>query len=185
MGHVPPTPAAIRGGVEIIIRSARPEDAEPQVVFAREMFRTSTMTLRLLEEFTMTVDEERAFIQTHLDAPTSLFLVATHAGEIIGCASVDGQARKKIAHQAVIGMGIAEPWRGRGVGNALMRTIVAWGEASPILEILTLAVYAANEPALRLYRRHGFIEFGRLPRALKHADGTEHENIDMYRRVKA
>jgi RimJ/RimL family protein N-acetyltransferase len=184
MSFVPPTPAVIRGGVEIVIRSALPEDAEPQVAFAREMFRTSPMVLRLPEEFTMTVDEERTFIQAHLDAPTSLFLLATHTREIIGCASVDGQARRKIAHQAVIGMGIGEAWRGRGVGDALMRTIVAWGEANPTVEILTLGVYAANEHAVRLYRRHGFVEYGRLPRALRHPGGEEYENIDMYRRVK-
>jgi RimJ/RimL family protein N-acetyltransferase len=184
MGFVPPTPAVIRSGVEIIIRSALPEDAEPQVTFAREMFRTSPMVLRLPEEFTMTVDEERAFLRQHLDAPTSLFLLATHGGAIIGCASVDGQPRRKIAHQAVIGMGIGETWRGRGVGDALMHTIVTWGEATPGLEILTLGVYAANENAVRLYRKHGFVEYGRLRRALKHPSGEEFENIDMYRRVK-
>jgi RimJ/RimL family protein N-acetyltransferase len=178
-----PTSAEIRGGT-VVVRSVRPEEAEAQLVFALAMFRSSPYVLTLADEFKMTAEEERAFIQGRLDAPNAVFLNAMHGDEIVGCLDLNGQAKRKIAHQALLGMGIAEAWRGRGVGDALMRAALAWATAHPVIEIVTLGVFAVNEPAMRLYRRHGFVECGRLPRALRHPDGSEYENIEMYKRVK-
>lgn len=183
MALYPPTIFEIKGGT-VEVRSIQPEGAEAQLVFARAMFRSSPYVLTLVEEFDLTVEKEAEFIRDRLSAPNSIFLNAMHGDEIVGSLDLHGHAKRKIAHQALLGMGIAEAWRGRGVGDALMRAALAWATAHPAIEIVTLAVFAVNEPALRLYRKHGFVECGRLPRALKQRDGSEHENIEMYRRVK-
>lgn len=44
------------------------------------------------------------------------------------------------------------------------------GHARTDVESLLLAVGVHNEPAQRLYRRHGFVEYGREQRALKVGD---------------
>lgn len=179
MATIKETIAQVRGGT-VTIRSIRPEEAAAQVAFAREGFRTSEFTLTTLEEFTMTEEQERAFIAEKLACPTSIFINAYSEGEIVGCLSAFGQGKRKIKHQALIGMMMAEPWRNRGVGRALLSAAIAWAREHPTIEMLTLGVYAINAPAMHLYESLGFVEYGRLPRALKHADGSEHENVDMY-----
>ena len=52
--------------------------------------------------------------------------------------------------------------RGRGQGQDLLRAAIAH---APTLGARTLAttIFASNEPSLRLFRAHGFEEWGRLP----------------------
>mgnify|MGYP000894275177 FL=1 len=183
MARITPRRVSTRGG-EILIRSLEPDDAAETLAAAREMFRTATYTLTLLDEFTMTEAEERAFIQAKAEAPTSIFIAALHEGRIIGSLAATGGAKRKIAHQALIGMGMVEPWRGKGVGRALLEAAIDWARAHPTLEMLTLGVYEENLPAVHLYTSLGFTTYGRLPRALRHADGSEHTNLDMVLCVK-
>jgi ribosomal protein S18 acetylase RimI-like enzyme len=54
-----------------------------------------------------------------------------------------------------IGMGVAEAFRGRGVGGALLEALLgrARGEG---FGALSLSVEDGNDSAVRLYERHGF-----------------------------
>lgn len=57
-------------------------------------------------------------------------------------------------------LGLAPEARGRGIGELMMRQAAAMVSASPQSR-LSLAVDARNEPALRLYWRHGMRSIGR------------------------
>lgn len=50
------------------------------------------------------------------------------------------------------------------------------------LRLVQLHVFGNNELALRLYEKHGFIEFGRLPDGVLHR-GEYVDGIYMYRPV--
>lgn len=52
---------------------------------------------------------------------------------------------------------VAEPWRGRGLGDALLGTVFATFAERGFRHV-DLKVMAANAPALRLYRRAGMQE---------------------------
>lgn len=60
----------------------------------------------------------------------------------------------------LISMWVAPFARGHGVGDALVSAIVAWAREDDFVR-LTLDVTEGNEPALALYRRHGFVDDGR------------------------
>lgn len=53
-------------------------------------------------------------------------------------------------------MSVHDEWQGKGIGTALMRAGVELADNWLNLMRLELEVYADNEPAIRLYRRHGF-----------------------------
>ena len=55
---------------------------------------------------------------------------------------------------------VAQTWKRRGVGRALMTALTAWSPTSA-LDKLSLAVYADNAPAIALYRAFGFVELKR------------------------
>lgn len=169
---------------EFCVRSATVDDAERVLEFAREVFVTSPYVLTSPGEFTMTLEQERDFLGKLHAHPRQLMLIAEHRGHVVGNLVLSqNTAKRKLRHTVVLGMSIREAYRGRRVGTAMMREAVAWAEANPELQIITLAVYAANAPAMALYQRFGFVEHGRLPGALLDDEGRGWENVDMHRRV--
>jgi [ribosomal protein S18]-alanine N-acetyltransferase len=77
-----------------------------------------------------------------------------------------------------IGMMVAAPWRGRGVGTALVGAAIARARAQS-LHKLALSVFPHNHGALALYRKCGFVEEGRLVRHVRRADGQLWDLIEM------
>ena len=69
------------------------------------------------------------------------------------------QPFKKLAHQCLISLIVDEQHRNKGVGTALVEELTQLAKSRFSIEILHLEVYESN-PAIRLYRRLGFKEFG-------------------------
>jgi putative acetyltransferase len=111
----------------------------------------------------------------HIDGSARGAAVVAVAGdEIVGHARVD------LAPYNVAGLGmmVDARWRGRGVGGALVDAIV---EASRALGAhkIALQVWPHNEAALRLYRRHGFVEEGVLRRHYPRRNGELWDAVVM------
>jgi GNAT superfamily N-acetyltransferase len=62
-----------------------------------------------------------------------------------------------------LGISVAEAWRGRRVGHALMAAAEAWARQRGA-ERIVLDMAAANDGALRFYERLGYRQHGRLLR---------------------
>ena len=58
-----------------------------------------------------------------------------------------------------LGMAVARPWRGRGVGSALLVAAIDTAREEG-LHKLSLEVFPHNEAAIALYRKFGFVEEG-------------------------
>jgi len=73
---------------------------------------------------------------------------------------------------------VAQPWRGRGVGSALLAAAIekARGEG---LHKLSLEVFAHNDAAIALYRKFGFVEEGRRVKHYRRANGELWDSIVM------
>lgn len=80
-------------------------------------------------------------------------------------------------------MAIAPEWRGMGVGNALLETLIAWAKTRPRIEKICLAVLADNIPAIGLYRKYGFQEEGRRIREIKTGPDEYSDDLLIYRFV--
>jgi RimJ/RimL family protein N-acetyltransferase len=76
------------------------------------------------------------------------------------------------------GMMVAEDWRGRGVGSALLAEGIAWGREIGARKI-TLQVFPHNVAGRALYRRFGFEEDGYFRRHLKRKNGEFWDCIQM------
>jgi ribosomal protein S18 acetylase RimI-like enzyme len=68
-------------------------------------------------------------------------------------------------------MYVAPEGRGRGVGDALLRHVVAAARQDPELTQIVLTVTDTNARATALYERAGFASFGVEPRAIR-VDGV-------------
>jgi RimJ/RimL family protein N-acetyltransferase len=81
---------------------------------------------------------------------------ATH-GEVIGSLGLEPTSYGV----ASLGMMVAEAWRRRGVGRALMDAAFAWARQAGMHKI-SLEVWPHNHAARALYRSMGFVEEGYL-----------------------
>lgn len=87
--------------------------------------------------------------QDGLDADCQHVLARDEAGTAIGCARLD-------AHAKVGRMAVREPWRGRGVGAAMLRELVALARSRGATQV----TLAAQVSALGFYQRAGFVAYG-------------------------
>ena len=86
-----------------------------------------------------------------------------------GLAFLNLQGYKKFAHQCLITIIIDEAHRNKGIGTKLLQELFLLSKEKFNLEILHLEVYETN-PAINLYRRMGFVEFGRHKKFIKESD---------------
>lgn len=72
-----------------------------------------------------------------------------------------GGDQERHHRNAMIGVGIAMEWRGRGYGGEAVDWVLDWGFGRLGLHRIWLAAFEYNERACRLYRKLGFVEEGR------------------------
>ena len=136
------------------------------------------------DEFPSTEEQERHWIQEHLDDPGKLALVAEVAGEIIASLSFENSLFKRTSHTGTFGVSVHRDWRGKGIGTALLETLLEWAEANPLVKKVGLSVFSSNANAIRLYRRLGFVEEGRRAKAIKLGPERYVDEVLMGRFVK-
>jgi RimJ/RimL family protein N-acetyltransferase len=101
-------------------------------------------------------------------------LVATAGGRVVGSLGIVREDHPATRHVATLGMFVADGWRGRGIGTALLTEAVRWA-GSVGVEKIELSVYPRNTAAIGLYRRFGFVREGTLVRHSKKSYGYEDE----------
>ena len=103
-------------------------------------------------------------------------LVAEDAGRIVGWCDVRRESIPIYAHEGMLGMGLLADYRGRGLGERLMRETLDAARAAGF-ERVSLSVYARNARAIALYRKVGFVVEGTRVRGKK-LDGV-YDDIHM------
>lgn len=109
-------------------------------------------------------------------------LTAVKEGKPIGLSTLYLQPYKKLAHQCEFGIIVSDQERGKGVGTLLLTSLMSLAKDTFKIDLLHLQVYAEN-PAIRLYNRLGFKEFGRQDAWIKELNGTYTGRIFMERKL--
>ena len=81
-----------------------------------------------------------------------------------------------------MGIALYEKYWGLGIGTAMIAYLSELAKQAG-LEQMELIVVADNERAKALYRKSGFIEYGRLPHGMLFDDGSYHDEILMYKEL--
>jgi putative acetyltransferase len=90
-------------------------------------------------------------------------------GRPVGMATLYVQPYKRIMHQTEFGLIVDEQYRGKGIGSFLLSSAMRLAKKHFHIELLHLQVYEGN-PAVRLYERFGFKQFGMQTHWLKDKD---------------
>ena len=150
---------------KIIIRPVRPEDAED--------LRENCFSANTLAE----VQERIAESLQGAKEGTQVLFVAEAGGVVVGTGAFVRNTHPLYAHRAKVGSLVVHPdYQRRGIARRLVEQIaeIAASTGHEILEISC----RGGTPAQEVYRRLGFIEWGRLPRGLAEPWG-EHKVYDI------
>ena len=169
---LPEKQAVLKDGTACLLRIPRPEDAALFLEYLKTTAEQTPYLLRYPEEVTLTVEEERAYLEQICAQPQSASLSAWVDGRLAGNASCSPiGTRLKVLHRAVFGIAIKKDYWGLGLGRLLTQEIIS-AARSIGYEELELEVAANNTRAIRLYESCGFARYGTRPNAFRYKDGS-------------
>ena len=162
------------------IEPARRLDALPTLGLQREVLAEGRYFVTAEEEARLSLEEREREIAVLGSADNGCFLVARLPGtRVAGFVSINGGGLRRTRHVGRLEMMVAAPFRGQGLGGALLDAAIAHVRGKGVLRKIALAVLADNEAALGLYRSRGFVEEGRRIAEYQEADGTLRDDLLM------
>lgn len=125
------------------------------------------------------IERTRAFVRDNVEHGFPVF-VLVDGGQLVGwCDILPAHSNEAIRHVGVLGMGLMPAYRGRGLGERLLRAALdAAGDFG--FTRVQLGVFAGNARAVALYRKVGFVEEG-VRRGYLLIDGVLIDEIMMAR----
>lgn len=139
----------------------------------------------LLQGFQHTTKSETKWLKDKLKKISKnqcVYLCGFYNDKLIACAEITLYFEAK-SHVGEFGINVAIDFRGEGIGQKIMELVVSESiKKMPEMKIITLEVFNQNQIAQNLYRKLGFIEYGKLPGALKRK-GQFDDAILMYKKI--
>ncbi len=158
-------------GMKIEIRRVEPGDYQAvQRVHAQPKALRGTLQLPFPSE---------DLWKKRLEAPgdDKYMLVACVKGEIVAMGGLDLFPKSpRRRHAGHIGLAVHDKWHAQGVGTALMKALIDVADNWLNLSRLELTVFVDNQPAVKLYKKLGFVIEGTLKK-FAFRDG---EYVDVY-----
>ena len=170
-------------GFAFVIRNPDPSESAEILGLVRQLDSETEFMLREAGELRVMPEQERDFIQKMLEDERSLFVVAEAEKKVIASLAFHGSHLKRYQHQGEFAMGVLQAYWGLGVGGALVRTMLDWASRTGIIRV-TLKVVSDNYRAIKLYRRFGFVEEGRLIKDRYYPDKKEFSDSIIMARIK-
>lgn len=160
------------GGMEILLRSARAEDAVDLVSYLKKTAGETPYLVREPEEVSITTENEMNFIKSMEASKKELMLLAFCNGKHIGnCSLMSMGNYKRYEHRCSIAIALYQEYCGRGIGSVMLETVLQVAKDCGY-EQAELEVMVENKSALALYKKMGFEIYGTFPDNMKYKDGS-------------
>ena len=169
-----------KDGKKFIIRRPDENDAENIINYAKALFVSTDQVLTTLEEYTITLQQEKAWITNSLRDSGTLILIAELDDQVVGLLDFAAKPKKKSSHTGEFGISVHAGHQGIGIGRALVESLLKWARDNSRIEKVFLNVFETNQRAISLYKSLGFIEEGRHIRAIKQATGEYLDILQLY-----
>ena len=148
----------------------RPARADEARLLAEQLAEVAEERDGIATEPPVDVDERARTFAAHISGT----LVALVDGEIVGSLHVEPGR----FGTGELGMAVLRPFRGRGVGSALLAAAIDKARADG-LHKLSLEVFPHNAGAIALYRKFGFVEEGRRAKQIRRQSGELWDTLVM------
>ena len=131
------------------------------------------------DENSFDVEQETEFLAKKAESTKEIEIIAVVDGKVAGTAGIEAVGTKyKLNHRAEYGIAILRDYWGLGIGSALTRACIECaGKAG--YEQLELNAVADNSRAIEMYKKFGFVEYGRNPKGFRSRLGGYQELVYM------
>lgn len=104
------------------------------------------------------INTTKEYVQRNIEGDWPHF-VAVSDGKVIGWCDITPLDRPVYAHVGSLGIGVLAPYRGKGIGKALMKAALLKAKNKGLTRI-ELTVREKNSTAISLYKKMGFEQEG-------------------------
>ena len=116
------------------------------------------------DENSFDVEQEAQFLEKKAASINEIEILAFVDGKVVGTAGIEAIGTKyKVRHRAEFGISVLKEYWGLGLGRALTEACIKCAKEAGYVQ-LELEVVAENERAISLYKKMGFVEYGRNPK---------------------
>lgn len=164
----------------ISVREPNGADAERIIDYSKIVMASSDQLMTTLEEYKLTIDGQTLWIDSMNQDPNSKLLIAEINHEIIGLLFFNQIGKKRRFHTGEFGVSVHPRYKRLGIAKTLIKRLLFWANANAKIEKVFLNVLETNRYAIKLYTRLGFKEEGRFIKAVKQANGSYVDMIQMY-----
>jgi len=170
--------------MKISFRGPKESDLKALHKFVNELSRERTFVMRQGEKVSM--KEERAWLKgilTSIKRGETVFLIVEVDGTLAGSAQIT-KLKYANSHVGRFAISVAKKFRGVGIGKQLMLEIHALARKKLRgLKIAELDVFGDNTLARKMYKKFGYVQYGRMPKGIRH-DKKYVDEIFMYKKLK-
>ena len=110
------------------------------------------------------------------------FVAVTPDGTVIGVVGLKVRPQLRMRHTADVGIFVHTDWQGKGVGTALMQTVLDLADNWLMLVRVELDAFPDNAAAIHLYEKLGFEREGMLRKAA--IRNGRYEDLVMMSRIR-
>ncbi len=169
----------LKNGVECCLRNGTEDDGQAVLDCFNLTHGETDYLLSYPDENSFDVIQESQFLKRKSESENEIEIVAVVDGAIVGVAGIEAiGAKDKVRHRAEFGISVAKEFWGLGIGQALTKACIACARAAGYIQ-LELNVVTENERALSMYRKAGFVEYGRNPKGFRSRTAGFQEVIYM------
>lgn len=145
---------------KVIIRQAEPADADEIIADINQICLEGHAFIT--QKYTPNEAWETVLHKPDEDLQHLLLIVAVLDGKIIGSGRLFlGADSTLYRHVADLGIFVLSPYRNQNVGQKIFNFLLHWAIDRQVKKI-TLVAIASNLPAIRFFRKNGFVHEGRL-----------------------
>jgi len=170
--------AVLRDGRKAVLRTPDWRDLDRLLAFIGKLVEERAEIVRTMKP---SRNEEAEWLGRRLAAIEKGSLVSSVAelnGRVVASSEVEQRTPQypELSHVGVLGIAILKDARGLGLGTILMQSLIQLSKQIG-LKVIILDMFATNTVARRLYEKVGFVEVGKIPKAI-YRDGNY---IDLVR----
>lgn len=172
----------LKNGAAAIFRSPEIEDAGALLEYLKITAAETPFLLREPEECTMTLQQERDYIENAVQSPDILTILCEVDGRIAGNCNLKRHDKMRTRHRADVAIALIKSFWRLGIGTAMFEEMIAQAKAWGV-EQLELEVVEGNHRAMALYQKMGFHIIAERPNSIKLKNGTILKELCMIRQL--
>lgn len=169
----------LKNGSTALLRNGTRADGAAALAVFNQTHEETDYLFTYPDESSMTAEQEGDFLEEKTASENEIEILALVEGKVVGTAGIEAVGRQcKVRHRAEFGVGICKDYWGLGLGRALLEACVVCAKQAGYAQ-LELNVVAENEHAITLYKKAGFVEYGRNPKGFRSRVSGDQELVYM------